>query len=227
MVKSTDRMTELLKLMEFDNIGMPIIYRNSLKPKAFLGFNYAKTSHDFEKTIHFFLDDYQFERVWNYPILYIPILKKFAGALSPDFSLYTGFPEPLCIYNTFRNRFLGALWQAKGITVLPTISWSDEYSFAYCFSGVEKKSSVAISTIGIKDDDADDLFRHGYQALLKAIDPEVIYIYGNELSGLSGEVVYFQSFARQSLDRRIKKWVDVEPVAGQDAVEAEPFRLEA
>jgi hypothetical protein len=42
---------------------------------------------------HFFLDDYKFERVWNQLQRYLSILEKFAGALSPDFSLYTSYPE--------------------------------------------------------------------------------------------------------------------------------------
>ena len=48
------------------------------KKIGFIGFNYAKTFERKNKTnygVHFFLDDYQFDRVWNQPDKYLELLK--------------------------------------------------------------------------------------------------------------------------------------------------------
>ena len=49
-------------------------------------------------------------------------------------------------YNTFRNRWVGAYLTNKGIRVVPTISWGLENTFDFCFNGIEKGSTVAVST---------------------------------------------------------------------------------
>lgn len=85
--------------------------------------------------MHFFLDDCQFNRCWNNPDRYVEILKRFKCVLSSDFSLFTDFPKALQIYNHYRKHWLGAYWQMHGIEVIPTLCWSDEESFAWCFDG--------------------------------------------------------------------------------------------
>jgi hypothetical protein len=67
---------------------MPIINNDHYIPKRFIGFNEAMTSKDNSAGVHFFLDDYQFERIWKMPRRYADVLKKFSGVCSPDFSLY-------------------------------------------------------------------------------------------------------------------------------------------
>ena len=43
-------------------------------PGRMLPFNMAKTATDTNAGIHFFIDDYRFERIWNQPDRYIEIL---------------------------------------------------------------------------------------------------------------------------------------------------------
>lgn len=48
--------------------GIPEIEPTTYNPCDFISFNYAKTCKQPEKKgVHFFLDDYQFNRVWNNP----------------------------------------------------------------------------------------------------------------------------------------------------------------
>lgn len=92
-----------------------------------IGFNYASTAKDKEKKgVHFFLDDYQFIRLWTDPDRYIGMLQQFSYVMSPDFSMYTDFPKALQIYNHYRKHWLAAYWQEHGIRVIPTICWSDK-----------------------------------------------------------------------------------------------------
>lgn len=64
-----------------------------------IGFNFARTCEDPEiHGIHFFIDDYQFNRVWTTPDAYINRLKQFQAVLTPDFSTYTDFPKGVLYY---------------------------------------------------------------------------------------------------------------------------------
>ena len=48
--------------------------------------NYALTAKDkATKGVHFYKDDYQFERFWNNPDKYISLLQQFGAVCSPDF----------------------------------------------------------------------------------------------------------------------------------------------
>ena len=61
-------------------------------------------------------------------------------------------PLWLQLSNVTKNRWVGAYWQSKGLTVIPTISWGTASSFKFCFDGVEKNSIVAVGMIGSKKD---------------------------------------------------------------------------
>ena len=177
---------------------MPLIRRQNINLEniELLGFNNARTSKETNKFLHFFLDDYQFYRVWNELKGNGEIIKEFAGALSPDFSLYLDYPISLQIYNTYRNRYCGAYWQSLGVKVVPTIGWSDEKSFDFCFDGVEKGSIVAVGTVGVMNNkEAKELFIKGYNEMLKRIEPSKIIIYGNEIEGLEGDKIYIKPFS--------------------------------
>lgn len=52
---------------------MPIIKKESFIPTDLIGFNYAKSSKNKNTGIHFYIDDYQFERIWNNKEQYIEI----------------------------------------------------------------------------------------------------------------------------------------------------------
>ena len=103
---------EAAKLAKTDDFWqMPIIRCDGYTPTELIGFNYAKTSRNTDAGIHFFLDDYQFERLWAQPEKYIDTLMQYSCILSPDYSLYMDMPMPMKIWNTYRSRFLGAYYQ--------------------------------------------------------------------------------------------------------------------
>lgn len=110
----TQRNYENAQRMLFDGVGQystPVIEPTQFDNAEFIGFNYARSAKNPEdKAVHFFLDDYQFNRVWTDPDRYIPMLQRFKYVLTPDFSLYTDFPKALQIYNHYRKHWLGAYW---------------------------------------------------------------------------------------------------------------------
>ena len=159
---------------------MPILQRVDIVADQFIGFNFAKTCKDPEnKVLHFFVDDYQFLRLWTSPDAYLPLLSKFKAVCTPDFSMYTDFPPAIQIYNAYRRHWLGAYWQYHGIKVLPTISWSDPASYEWCFDGEPIGSSVVISSVGTQaDNECKQLFLLGYNEMIKRLKPNKIYLYG-------------------------------------------------
>ena len=151
-------------------------------PEDLIGFNYVLNKPDYTKGVHFFLDDYQFERVWNRPSMYADKLEKFDCVLTPDFSLYTDMPFAMQVWNVYRSRLIGSYWQDLGMTVIPTVSWSTHDSYNFCFDGLPQNGTVAISTVGVmKDKKAKELFYDGLDEMIARIHPKYILIWGQKI----------------------------------------------
>ncbi|AVI04229.1 hypothetical protein SEA_FAYELY_1 [Mycobacterium phage Fayely] len=177
--------------------------------------------------LHFFLDDYRFETVWSSPERLFPRVAAVGAALTPDFSLWTDMPRAAQVWNTFRSRWVGAYWQSRGIRVIPTACWSTPDSYEFCFDGIPEGSVVALSSMGIQSNKAEQaLFRAGVQELLDRKHPHTVLAYGKlrycddiDLP----EVVEYPTF----WDRRRKqvetRWEDAEGPAAPDP-EANPAR---
>jgi len=161
---------------------MPVIRAGDYTPRDLIGFNYAKTSAEKDAYIHFYVDDYQFERVWNYPEKYIEMLAQYDGILTPDFSLYMDMPMPMKIWNTYRSRQIGAFYQAQGLNVIPTLSWAEEETFEFCFKGIEKGGAVSVSTVGVKnDDEAMEIWAAGMKEAIRQVEPVRVIEYGGDI----------------------------------------------
>lgn len=120
---------ENIERMNFEGAGeygIPAIEPVNLSGDTeFIPFNYvASCKRRTGKSVHFFVDDYQFLRLWNNPDRYIPTLLQFQYVLTPDFSVYTDFPKALQVWNHYRKHWLGAYMQMHGVDVIPTIAWS-------------------------------------------------------------------------------------------------------
>ena len=153
------------------------------KSVEFIGFNYAKTferQHQTQYGIHFFLDDYQFERIWNNPDKYIKLLSKYKYVLSPDFCMYTDYPKAMQLWKHYQKHWVGAYLELHGIKVIPTIGWSDHDSYKWCFIGEPKNSIVAVSSIGTQRyEESKQLFIDGYEEMIRQLKPKQILFWGN------------------------------------------------
>ena len=167
-----------------------IIGVDDVQVKEWIPFNYVLTCKEpQEKGVHFFLDDYQFERVWNNIDKYTEVLQRIKAVMSPDFSMFTVNPKALQIYQHFRKHFIGAYWQANGLTVIPTINWADEKSFEWCFDGEPTNSIVAISTVGSMNSKANkEGFYKGYEEMKKQLHPKKVLCYGTVPEEIKDEV---------------------------------------
>ena len=170
--------------------------------KEWIGFNYVLSDKEPEgKAVHFFLDDYQFQRLWNNPEKYIEKLKRYEVVLTPDFSPYGDMPMATQIFNHYRKHWVGALLQEYGVKVVPTIRASrDERSFEWYLDGEPEGGVVCISSMWTSDDEARNYFIKEFNTMVETLKPEKIYVYGNEVEGLKGNIEYIQPFTRKRFD---------------------------
>lgn len=167
--------------------GMPSLGVSDVAvvPERLQGFNYAKsTPTDAKRGIgcHFFIDDYQFERVWADPVGYERSLRGYDVVLTPDFSLYMDMPLPMLRWNVYRSRAVGLIWQRDGLPVVPTLSWAGPESYTFCFDGVPRGGTVAVSTVGVKGDEgALDVWRNGMAEAMRRLEPSRVLLYGGDI----------------------------------------------
>lgn len=175
---------------------MPVLEGVDHIPSDLQGFNYVLNKPDTSKGVHFFLDDYQFERIWQRPDFYIEKLTDFDCVLTPDFSLYLDMPIAMQVWNIYRSRLIGQIMQDYGITVIPTVSWSTKDSFDFCFDGLPKNATLAVSTIGVKQNKEQfQIWVDGMNEMIKRLSPKRIIVYGGQVDYeyKDIEVVYFDN----------------------------------
>ena len=160
-----------------------------------------------KKGVHFFLDDYQFNRVWTDADRYIPMLQRFKYVLTPDFSLYTDFPKALQIYNHYRKHWLGAYWQMHGINVIPTICWSNRESFEWCFDGEPTQSVVAVSSVGTQNNkEKKQCFLDGYHEMVERLQPTQIIFYGRVPDECKENIIHIKQFSEKWHEAEVSQW---------------------
>lgn len=67
----------------------------------------------FQSYISFYEDDYKFDGpngIWRNNEKLLQVAKHFEGVITPDFSTYQDFPDPIKRYATYRMRLLGFGW---------------------------------------------------------------------------------------------------------------------
>lgn len=173
-----------------------------------ISFNYAKSCEKREgKGVHFFVDDYQFNRLWTDIERYIPMLSQFRYVMSPDFSTYTDFPKAIQIYNHYRKHWVGAYLQESGIQIIPTISWSTLDSFEWCFDGEPESATVAVSSVGcMNSKEKKALFLAGYEEMVRRLQPETIIFYGNVPDECMGNIVRVRAFTEKFKEAKCNGW---------------------
>lgn len=168
---------------QFDGVGeydIPQILPVHEAPEVdeWIGFNYALSEPEPEnKGVHFFIDDYQFERVWNRPQHYAEILARFKAVIAPDFSPYGDMPLATQIFNHYRKHWVARFWQENGIKVLPCIRAStDTRSMDFYLDGEPEGGVVVISSMwastGLEE------LKVEFDCMAKELKPKLIMVYG-------------------------------------------------
>ena len=186
--------------------GIPEMKPTDTVGDKFLRFmDWKEVDDPAEYIAHFYYDDYKFISAWREPDKYIDRLRQFKAVISPDFSVYTDFPRALQILACYRRQWCGAFWQEYGIDVIPDVVWGDEDSFDYCFDGIPVGGTVAVSSVGVKRDKSwnnaeGDMFKKGYDEMLKRLEPTTVLFYGDMIDGLEGNIIRIPSYYEQKRD---------------------------
>lgn len=176
---------DMVSRLDCGRDGFPKLPKADARPAELQGFNYAKSTPRDQKRgkgLHFFIDDYQFERVWTSPARYLDVLRGYDCVLTPDFSLYMDMPDPMQEWNRYRSAALGNYWADNGITVVPTLSWAQPSSYMFCFKGIPKHSTVATSTVGVaRDEGAQKVWHDGMREAMRRLEPSRVLLYGKNI----------------------------------------------
>lgn len=141
-----------------------------------------KETKNTDTTVHFFIYDDEFDEVWKRPDAYVGELAQYKQVITTDFSLYTNMSLAMQIFNTYRNRWLGCFWQENGLTVIPSVSWSDEWSYEFCFDGIQQGAAVAVSTLGCYD--IEPGFMEGFRRMCEKIKPDKVICYASPFDAM-------------------------------------------
>ena len=190
---------------QFEGAGkydMPVLEPVTELPeiKEWISFNYVLTDSNPEgKAVHFFIDDYQFERVFNQPEKVVDKLRQYVCVATPDFSPYGDMPLIAQMWNHYRKQWVGAWLQAHGVTVIPTVRAStDERSLEWYLDGIPKGGIVIMSSMWTGKEDTVDISQTEFLTMKKRIKPKKVFIYGKDTGNMGispkDNVEYIQNF---------------------------------
>ncbi len=146
-------------------------------------------AHPEECFAHHYLFDYIFDGkngIWYGCIedsrrmnSYLRRVTKFAGLISPDYSVYVDLPMAHQIWNIYRDRVTCAWLRSKGLNVIFNLRWGDYRTYKYVFDGIEKHSVLAIGSHGlIRHPEDRAIFMNGFKEMARRLQPETIVLYG-------------------------------------------------
>jgi len=184
---------------------MPALSACNIMPHSLIKFSDATIKRADASFIHFYENDYKFERIWRNPERYLRGMKSYGGVIAPDFSVYREMPLCQQLYNVYRNRAIGYWLTRNGISVIPNARWGDARTYEFCFDGLPQNSVIAVGTHGcVKHKDDRKYFTDGFLVMLECVKPTKVLVYGSAsdkyippLLACNIEIVQFDSdFAR-------------------------------
>ena len=105
-------------------------------------------------------------------------IRRFWGALTPDFSLYVDWPLAVQQWNHYRRQWLGRYGQEHGIKVIPTVNWSTPDSYGWCFEGILPGQIVALAVPDLRHRLTRRYFITGFGAMIETLNPARLRVYG-------------------------------------------------
>ena len=150
-------------------------------PKKLIYYDKISTEGRCLGFVHFYMDDYKFESIWNHPEAALEKLQRCGGVITPDFSTYQDMPAALKIYNTYRMRAVGYWLGKNGIQIINNVRWRTPETYSYCFLGVPQDSIVCVSTVGCLGSQRDEnRFAEGLAVMIDTLKPRHILMYGKK-----------------------------------------------
>jgi hypothetical protein len=167
---------------------MPKIALEPTLPSKMIPFSKAISGTDFEAWVHFYEDDAAFERLWNAPRKYLPILKLDKGVIAPDFILYRDMPLVMQQWNIYRSHAVAVWLQSCGVPILANVRWADARTYDVCCAGFPKRAAIAVGSHGcIKLLQDREFFSQGLDHVVRVLKPKTIVVYGAAPDAIFGK----------------------------------------
>lgn len=168
--------------------GIPFAKRCDIIPQKLLPFDVAVPDagrgKNLDCCVHFFRNDFRFERIWKAPEKYIDILSRFSGGIiAPDFSVYTDMPPAMQIWQHFRSRMFSYMCYQAGIPVIQKLTFAGSNTYSkrngWAFDGIEPGGTICISNCGNRRvKEFRIAFKRGVEAFLGQCEPKTVMFYG-------------------------------------------------
>lgn len=160
-------------------LEIPCIAPETTLPSKLITFSKAVSNTNFDAWVHFYEDDVSFERLWNKPFKYLPILKRYKGVIAPDFSVYRDMPLAMQYWNIYRSHAIAVWLQSESIPVIANVRWGDNRTFETCCLGISKGATIAVGSHGcIKLLREREHFIRGLEYVVNTLKPKTIIVYG-------------------------------------------------
>ena len=160
-------------------LEIPCIDAQWAVPTKLLSFSKAIGGKEYDAWVHFYEADMRFERLWNRPERYLPALRKYAGVITPDFSVFRDMPLVMQQWNIYRSRAIGHWLQENGMPVITNVRWGDERTFELSCTGVPRGAAIAIGSHGcMKRERERKCFAEGLDYAVDRLRPQTLIVYG-------------------------------------------------
>ena len=172
------------------DLEIPRIAPEATLPESLVPFSKALSGKNHDAWVHFYEDDAAFERLWNSPLRYLPILKRYKGVIAPDFSLYRDMPLVMQQWNVYRSHAVAVWLQSEGVPVIANVRWGDGRTYDTCCAGVPKGASIAVGSHGcLKILREREYFTEGLNHIVKTLYPKTIVVYGAAPDSIFGKYI--------------------------------------
>lgn len=160
---------------------MPVIQGTDEIPERLVRFSDSKSkkNDDLGAWVAPYEFDSKLRPMWNNAFRYMERMLEHPGIISWDFSMYRNMPFPLQLWNCFRSRLIGSLYERCGGKCIPNIRPSDARSLAYNFDGLPTEATISMGTHGaISTPEDKAVFEMYVRETVRRLRPKSIIVYG-------------------------------------------------
>ena len=159
-----------------------------------------------DATVHFYIADRLFMRVFRNPNKYLSFLRSCKAVIGPDMSQYVDMPAEMRYRHALCNAIMSEILQKDGVNLYPNITWSKNDSYPYCYPQNLRGSVIAINSNAVhKSDLSFYRWKCGYEMALKFLAPLHIIRYGQLVEGEDTSIASYFSNERLILLRNGSK----------------------
>lgn len=129
--------------------------------------------------VHFYVHDKRFHHFLSRRDRYWEKISHAAGFVGIDNSMYRDLPLAEQIHSCYLNRAIDYYLHSKGKNVVANVSWGDYRSYEFCFDGIARSSTVAVSSYGCCRSRCDrSYFEDGFVVMLERLKPYSVLLHG-------------------------------------------------